>query len=90
MMCLLLFVRVCVGLIQQFSENLVEAELVTHPAECLRTSSLLNQHSNQEELLKAVLLAGFYPNLIQVTHSHTHHVYIFTLCREQGFTVAKQ
>ncbi|KAK2860133.1 hypothetical protein Q7C36_004299 [Tachysurus vachellii] len=54
------------GLTQQFSENLVEAELVTHPAECLRTSSLLNQHSNQEELLKAVLLAGFYPNLIQV------------------------
>ncbi|XP_060769902.1 ATP-dependent RNA helicase DHX30 isoform X2 [Neoarius graeffei] len=54
------------GLTQQFSENLVEAELVTHPAECLRPSSLLNQHSGQEELLKAVLLAGFYPNLIQV------------------------
>ncbi|MCJ8731243.1 hypothetical protein PDJAM_G00197250 [Pangasius djambal] len=54
------------GLTQQFSENLAEAELVTHPAECLRPSSLLNQHSNHEELLKAVLLAGFYPNLIQV------------------------
>ncbi|KAB5579034.1 hypothetical protein PHYPO_G00190020 [Pangasianodon hypophthalmus] len=54
------------GLTQQFSENLAEAELVTHPAECLRPSSLLNQHSNQEELLKAVLLAGFYPSLIQV------------------------
>ncbi|KAK3545954.1 hypothetical protein QTP70_016947 [Hemibagrus guttatus] len=53
-------------LTRQFSENLAEAELVTHPAECLRTSSLLNQHSNQEELLKAMLLAGFYPNLIQV------------------------
>ncbi|KAG7330534.1 hypothetical protein KOW79_006756 [Hemibagrus wyckioides] len=54
------------GLTQQFSENLVEAELVKHPAESLRTLSVLNQHSNQEELLKAVLLAGFYPNLIQV------------------------
>ncbi|XP_017327695.3 ATP-dependent RNA helicase DHX30 isoform X2 [Ictalurus punctatus] len=54
------------GLTQQFSENLAEAELVTHSAKCLRPSSLLNQHSNQEELLKAVLLAGFYPNLIQV------------------------
>lgn len=61
-----MFVCVCVGLTQQFSENLAEAELVKHPAESLRTSSLLNQHSNQEELLKAVLLAGFYPNLIQV------------------------
>ncbi|KAF5890054.1 putative ATP-dependent RNA helicase DHX30, partial [Clarias magur] len=54
------------GLTQQFSDNLKEAELVSHPAECLRPSSLLNQFSRQEELLKAVLLAGFYPNLIQV------------------------
>ncbi|KAI5622202.1 putative ATP-dependent RNA helicase DHX30 isoform X2 [Silurus asotus] len=54
------------SLTQQFSENLAEAALVTHSAECLRSSSLLNQHRNQEELLKAVLLAGFYPNLIQV------------------------
>ncbi|XP_062850479.1 ATP-dependent RNA helicase DHX30 [Trichomycterus rosablanca] len=54
------------GLTQQFSENLAEAGLVSHSAECLRPSSTLNQLSHHEELLKAVLLAGFYPNLIQV------------------------
>ncbi|KAL7875598.1 hypothetical protein AOLI_G00105610 [Acnodon oligacanthus] len=54
------------GLTQQFSENLVEAELAARSVDCLRPSSQLNQHSHQEQLLKAVLLAGFYPNLIQV------------------------
>ncbi|XP_017540855.1 ATP-dependent RNA helicase DHX30 [Pygocentrus nattereri] len=54
------------GLTQQFSENLVEAELAARSVDCLRPSSRLNQHSHQEQLLKAMLLAGFYPNLIQV------------------------
>ncbi|KAK9538545.1 hypothetical protein VZT92_003708 [Zoarces viviparus] len=54
------------GLISQFSENLNEAELVTRASECQRSNSLYNEHSNQDELLKAVLLAGLYPNLIQV------------------------
>ncbi|XP_067218284.1 ATP-dependent RNA helicase DHX30 [Chanodichthys erythropterus] len=54
------------GLMQQFSENLADAGLVDHSAECLRLSSHLNQHSQQEQLLKAVLVAGLYPNLIQV------------------------
>lgn len=54
------------GLISQFSGNLHEAELVSHASECQRDTSLCNEHSNQEELLKAVLLAGLYPNLIMV------------------------
>ncbi|XP_061694717.1 ATP-dependent RNA helicase DHX30 [Syngnathoides biaculeatus] len=54
------------GLISQFSENLREAQLVARASDCQRPSSLVNQHSEQEELLKAVLLAGLYPNLIQV------------------------
>ncbi|TMS09780.1 Putative ATP-dependent RNA helicase DHX30 [Larimichthys crocea] len=54
------------GLISQFSTNLQEAELVSHANECQRHTSLYNEHSNQDELLKAVLLAGLYPNLIQV------------------------
>ncbi|XP_061151933.1 ATP-dependent RNA helicase DHX30 [Syngnathus typhle] len=54
------------GLISQFSENLREAQLVPRAIECQRRSSLVNQHSEQEQLLKAVLLAGLYPNLIQV------------------------
>lgn len=54
------------GLISQFSTNLYEAELVPHANECQRDASLCNQHSDEEELLKAVLLAGLYPNLIQV------------------------
>ncbi|XP_054452635.1 ATP-dependent RNA helicase DHX30 [Anoplopoma fimbria] len=54
------------GLISQFSENLHEAQLVTRSNECQRNNSLYNEHSNQDELLKAVLLAGLYPNLIQV------------------------
>ncbi|XP_053293236.1 ATP-dependent RNA helicase DHX30 [Pleuronectes platessa] len=54
------------GLISQFSENLHEAELVSRASECQRHMSLYNEHSNQDELLKGVLLAGLYPNLIQV------------------------
>ncbi|XP_068587812.1 ATP-dependent RNA helicase DHX30 [Cebidichthys violaceus] len=54
------------GLISQFSDNLHEAELVSRSSECQRSNSLYNEHSNQDELLKAVLLAGLYPNLIQV------------------------
>ncbi|XP_028832515.1 ATP-dependent RNA helicase DHX30 [Denticeps clupeoides] len=54
------------GLTQQFSENLKEAELVEHPADCLRLTSPYNQFSHEDELLKSVLMAGLYPNLIQV------------------------
>ncbi|XP_035526206.1 ATP-dependent RNA helicase DHX30 [Morone saxatilis] len=54
------------GLISQFSSNLQEANLVSHANKCLQHTSAYNEHSNQDELLKAVLLAGFYPNLIQV------------------------
>ncbi|CAB1326365.1 unnamed protein product [Coregonus sp. 'balchen'] len=54
------------GLTSQFSENLLEAGLVVRSADCQRSSSLYNQHSHQDELVKAVLLAGLYPNLIQV------------------------
>ncbi|XP_028282610.1 ATP-dependent RNA helicase DHX30 isoform X2 [Parambassis ranga] len=54
------------GLISQFSENLEEAGLVSHAKACQNNSSLYNEHSDQDELLKAVLLAGLYPNLIQV------------------------
>ncbi|XP_034744071.1 ATP-dependent RNA helicase DHX30 [Etheostoma cragini] len=54
------------GLISQFSENLHDAELVSRSNECQRYTSVYNEHSHQDELLKAVLLAGLYPNLIQV------------------------
>ncbi|XP_076001041.1 ATP-dependent RNA helicase DHX30 [Genypterus blacodes] len=53
------------GLVSQFSENLKDAELVSRASECQHQASLCNEHSNQDELLKAVLLAGLYPNLIQ-------------------------
>lgn len=58
------------GLISQFSTNMQEAELVSYSNECQRNTSLCNEHSNQDELLKAVLLAGLYPNLIQVHGSY--------------------
>ncbi|KAF7665938.1 hypothetical protein LDENG_00127400 [Lucifuga dentata] len=54
------------GLITQFSENLYEAQLVPRASECQRQASLYNEHSNEDQLLTAVLLAGLYPNLIQV------------------------
>nr|XP_046264175.1 ATP-dependent RNA helicase DHX30 [Scatophagus argus] len=54
------------GLISQFSMNLHEAELVPQASQCQHHTSLYNKHSNEDELLKAVLVAGLYPNLIQV------------------------
>ncbi|XP_018925474.1 ATP-dependent RNA helicase DHX30-like [Cyprinus carpio] len=51
---------------QQFSENLCEAGLLEGSAEGLRLSSRLNLHSHQEQLVKAMLIAGLYPHLIQV------------------------
>ncbi|XP_048868096.1 ATP-dependent RNA helicase DHX30 isoform X2 [Brienomyrus brachyistius] len=54
------------GLIQQFSENLYEASLVPRAMDCLGQFSQPNQYSHEDELVKAVLLAGLYPNLIQV------------------------
>lgn len=58
--------KLYLGLISQFSTNLYEAQLVPHASKCQHNTSLCNEHSNQEELLKAVLLAGLFPNLIQV------------------------
>ncbi|XP_044275429.1 ATP-dependent RNA helicase DHX30 isoform X1 [Varanus komodoensis] len=54
------------GLVKQFSENLYEAYLVPTPSDCLLPSSVCNQYSEEEELVKGVLMAGLYPNLIQV------------------------
>ncbi|XP_058499466.1 ATP-dependent RNA helicase DHX30 isoform X1 [Solea solea] len=54
------------GLISQFSENLHDAKLVSRASACQHHTSLCNEHRDQDELLKAVLLAGLYPNLIQV------------------------
>ncbi|KAF4116977.1 hypothetical protein G5714_001530 [Onychostoma macrolepis] len=54
------------GLMQQFGENLCEAGLVGGSADCLRLWSGLNQHSQEEQLVKAVLIAGLFPHLIQV------------------------
>lgn len=54
------------GLVKQFSENLYEAYLVPTPSDCLLPSSMCNQYSEEEELVKGVLMAGLYPNLIQV------------------------
>ncbi|XP_053740245.1 ATP-dependent RNA helicase DHX30 [Synchiropus splendidus] len=54
------------GLISQFSDNLREAQMVPAASECQRRSGHYNQHSQQDQLLSAVLLAGLYPNLIKV------------------------
>ncbi|XP_029444042.1 ATP-dependent RNA helicase DHX30 isoform X2 [Rhinatrema bivittatum] len=54
------------GLIAQFSANTYEAFLVSDPSECTQAYSQCNQYSDEEELVKGVLLAGLYPNLIQV------------------------
>ncbi|KGL79986.1 Putative ATP-dependent RNA helicase DHX30, partial [Tinamus guttatus] len=53
------------GLVKQFSENLYEAFLVSSPSDCTMPSSVCNQYSEEEELVKGVLMAGLYPNLIQ-------------------------
>lgn len=63
---ILFLCKLYLGLISQFSTNLHEAELVSHANKCQHNTSLCNEHSNQEELLKAVLLAGLFPNLVQV------------------------
>ncbi|XP_033854736.2 ATP-dependent RNA helicase DHX30 [Acipenser ruthenus] len=54
------------GLIQQFSENVYDSFLVSESSDCTRQFSQCNQYSREEELVKGVLLAGLYPNLIQV------------------------
>ncbi|XP_038611561.1 ATP-dependent RNA helicase DHX30-like [Tachyglossus aculeatus] len=54
------------GLIKQFSENVYEAFLVGNPSDCTLPSAQCNQYSDEEELVKGVLMAGLYPNLIQV------------------------
>lgn len=54
------------GLIKQFSENIYEAFLVGKPADCTLASAQCNEYSGEEELVKGVLMAGLYPNLIQV------------------------
>lgn len=54
------------GLMSQYSENLYQAKLVTKVSQCQEASSLYNKHSNEDELVKAVLLASLYPNLIHV------------------------
>ncbi|XP_067835126.1 ATP-dependent RNA helicase DHX30 [Heptranchias perlo] len=56
------------GLILQFSENVYNAFLVSNPSDCARSYSLCNQYSGEEELIKGVLLAGLYPNFIQLRH----------------------
>lgn len=54
------------GLIKQFSENIYEAFLVGKPSDCTMPSAQCNEYSEEEELVKGVLMAGLYPNLIQV------------------------
>ncbi|XP_039609759.1 ATP-dependent RNA helicase DHX30 [Polypterus senegalus] len=54
------------GLIQQFSENAYDAFLVSEPSHCTHPFSRCNQFSKVDELVKGVLLAGLYPNIIQV------------------------
>uniref|UniRef100_UPI00398F0B32 ATP-dependent RNA helicase DHX30 n=1 Tax=Pristiophorus japonicus TaxID=55135 RepID=UPI00398F0B32 len=56
------------GLSLQFSENVYNAFLVSNPSDCTRSYSLCNQYSGEEELIKGVLMAGLYPNLIQLRH----------------------
>ncbi|XP_051879730.1 ATP-dependent RNA helicase DHX30 isoform X2 [Pristis pectinata] len=56
------------GLILQFSENVYNAFLVSDSSDCTRSFSLCNQYRGEEELIKGVLLAGLYPNLIQLRH----------------------
>lgn len=68
------------GLVKQFSENLYEAFLVSSPSDCTMPSSVCNQYSEEEELVKGVLMAGLYPNLIQVLPP--------ALCRSLGPLVA--
>ncbi|XP_056374785.1 ATP-dependent RNA helicase DHX30 isoform X2 [Hyla sarda] len=54
------------GLVNQFSSNVEEASLVHKANECVDRFALCNQLSDEDELVKGVLLAGLYPKLIQV------------------------
>ncbi|XP_065442760.1 ATP-dependent RNA helicase DHX30 isoform X2 [Chrysemys picta bellii] len=54
------------GLVKQFSENIYDTFLVSAPSDCTMPSAACNQYSEEEELVKGVLMAGLYPNLIQV------------------------
>ncbi|XP_041423235.1 ATP-dependent RNA helicase DHX30 isoform X2 [Xenopus laevis] len=54
------------GLVAQFSSNVFDAFLVSDASECRDRDSMCNQFSHEKELLKAVLLAGLYPNLVHV------------------------
>ncbi|CAI9614303.1 unnamed protein product [Staurois parvus] len=54
------------GLVSQFSANAHDAHLVPHPHDCVHDGALCNQFSNEDELVKGVLVAGLFPNLIQV------------------------
>uniref|UniRef100_G3TVG8 RNA helicase n=1 Tax=Loxodonta africana TaxID=9785 RepID=G3TVG8_LOXAF len=60
------FIHASPGLIKQFSENIYEAFLVGKPSDCTLASAQCNEYSEEEELVKGVLMAGLYPNLIQV------------------------
>ncbi|XP_063780645.1 ATP-dependent RNA helicase DHX30 [Pseudophryne corroboree] len=54
------------GLISQFSTNVRDAFLVSDVNECTSEYAVCNQFSNQDELVKGILMAGLYPKLIQV------------------------
>ncbi|XP_073533113.1 ATP-dependent RNA helicase DHX30 [Phyllobates terribilis] len=58
------------GLVTQFSSNVEDASLVNEANECTNRYALCNQLSDQDELVKGVLLAGLYPKLIQVTRGY--------------------
>ncbi|XP_044151622.1 ATP-dependent RNA helicase DHX30 isoform X2 [Bufo gargarizans] len=58
------------GLVAQFSSNVQDAALVDEAHECMNRSALCNQLSDQEELVKGILLAGLYPKLIQVRRGY--------------------
>ncbi|XP_068091400.1 ATP-dependent RNA helicase DHX30 [Hyperolius riggenbachi] len=58
------------GLVLQFASNVEEADLVASSNDCVKEDALCNQLSSQDELVKGVLLAGLYPNLIQVKRGH--------------------
>ncbi|KAG8443444.1 hypothetical protein GDO86_012012 [Hymenochirus boettgeri] len=60
------------GLVMQFSSNVYEAFLVPDESECSDRYSLCNQFSHEDELVKGVLLAGLYPNLIQVKRGYVN------------------
>ncbi|KAM4028278.1 ATP-dependent RNA helicase DHX30 [Anomaloglossus baeobatrachus] len=58
------------GLITQFSSNVEDASLVDLANDCMNRHALCNQLSDEDELVKGVLLAGLYPKLIQVRRGY--------------------